>query len=170
LPATHTTAENPNGANVGNGFTGKSGVGTSDSESSPATWQHERVDLTPYVGSTILLRFEYVTDAAYSGPGMALANISIPALHWSDDPGHPDGWTAVGWLVTDNAVPVHYQVRGVLIAQDTTISAIPIDDRGHGVFQASSDPDLKKLVLIVMPFAAKTSEPVRFSVTVEASG
>jgi hypothetical protein len=170
LASNHATSDNPNGANFGFGFTGVSGDGASGSDTSSATWQHESVDLAPYVGSSIQLRFEYVTDAAYSGPGVALANIRIPALHWNDDPGHSDGWTAVGWLATDNRVPVHFQVRGLLIAHDTTVSAIPVDDNGNGMFVAAESQDLQKLVLVVIPFVAKTSEPVRFSVIVEKAG
>jgi len=73
LPGRYTTAKNAVGNNLGNGWTGKSG-------GNPAQWVEERVDLTPYAGKTILLRFEYVTDDAVNRPGFCLDDIAIPEL------------------------------------------------------------------------------------------
>src|SRR5207248_10507791 len=58
LPGQYTTNDDPNGQNLGNGTTGKSGGGDTPQ------WVRDRFDLTPWAGKPIQLRFEYVTDDA----------------------------------------------------------------------------------------------------------
>ena len=53
LEGDHTTTDDPVGNSYGPGYTGSSGG-----------WVRERVDLTPYAGGNVLVRFEYVTDDA----------------------------------------------------------------------------------------------------------
>ena len=43
-----------------------------------AQWVSEQIDLSPFAGKQILLRFEYVTDGALNKPGFLLDNIAIP--------------------------------------------------------------------------------------------
>ena len=73
LPGQHTNSNDKSGNAYGPGWTGKSGGGDT-----PA-WIQEQVDLTPFAGKQIQLRFEYVTDDAVNGPGFLLDNIAIPA-------------------------------------------------------------------------------------------
>jgi bacillopeptidase F (M6 metalloprotease family) len=76
LPGRNTIADRDTGNNYGVGWTGSSG----------ADWVDEEVDLTPFAGSDVLLRFDYVTDQSYNGQGFALRNVSIPELDL-DEPG-----------------------------------------------------------------------------------
>ncbi len=43
-------------------------------------WQKETIDLSPFAGEQMLLRFEYVTDPILTYGGLALDNIAVPEL------------------------------------------------------------------------------------------
>ena len=74
LETTLTTDDNPNGTSFGPGITGGS-----------TGWVEDSVDLTPYAGSEVLIRFEYVTDDAVNGRGLCLDDFAIDEIGWADD-------------------------------------------------------------------------------------
>ena len=90
LPGQHTTEENPLGLAYGPGYTGKSGDGDGPS------WVDEQVDLTPFAGEKILLRFEYITDEGVNLDGFAIDDIEIPELGFFDDAEDDGRWQAEG--------------------------------------------------------------------------
>ncbi|MDE3229518.1 MAG: immune inhibitor A [Chloroflexota bacterium] len=108
LPVTTGTKANPNGENLGIGMTGVSGGGDQ-----PA-WTRESVDLTPYDGAKVLLRFETVTDDAVHDAGFALDAVSIVAIKYSSDAAQDDGWTANGWIRTTNTLPQPWSAQVVV--------------------------------------------------------
>ena len=75
LDGLHTTSEDPVGNNFGAGFTGFS-----------RNWLQESVDLTPYVGGKVLVRFEYITDDAVYLDGVLIDDIAIPEIASSTTP------------------------------------------------------------------------------------
>lgn len=101
LPTAHTTRRDPNGQNYGNGYTGTSSGSHPD-------WVLETVDLSPFAGQQILLRFEYVTDDSYSADGMAIDQVEIPEIGFHDDLRADDGWQAEGFVRIDNRWPETY--------------------------------------------------------------
>ncbi|MGC8874240.1 MAG: hypothetical protein ACP5SI_07325, partial [Chloroflexia bacterium] len=104
LPAPGTTTSNPNGNNLGHGYTGLSGDGPE--------WIEEKVDLSPFAGQKVLVRFELVTDDAINRPGLALDDIELPEIGFFDDAETDDaGWQAAGFVRVDNYVPVHFVVQ-----------------------------------------------------------
>lgn len=116
LSGQRTSAGDPNGANYGAGLTGKSGG-----------WVDERVDLSAYVGRSILLRFEMVTDDAYNGDGFAFDDARIDEIGWRDD---GSGWQAEGFVRIENRVPERLVVR-VAIRRGRELRVI----------EAGADPD-----------------------------
>src|SRR5579884_4108752 len=70
LAGQYTTSANPTGHNLGVGYNGKTG--------NNAQWVAESVDLSPYAGQQVLLRFEYVTDNSYNAQGIAVARVAVP--------------------------------------------------------------------------------------------
>lgn len=74
IQGTLTTNTNPNGNNLGNGITGNSG----------GVWIQETMDLTPYVGSKILLGFKFRSDEATNEEGLYVDDITITG-GFSDD-------------------------------------------------------------------------------------
>lgn len=74
-------------------------TGTSDG------WVQETIDLSPYAGQEILLRFEYVTDPILTFGGLALDNIAIAEIGYMDDAETDTGWTAEGFVCATGYVP-----------------------------------------------------------------
>src|SRR5256714_590975 len=101
-----TTNANPNGSNYGNGYTGYS-VKKAGNHSG---WLHESIDLSPYAGHRILLRFEHITDDAFNLAGLTLDNIRVPEIGFVDGPG-TSGWQTHGWVRVANVLPTHWLVQ-----------------------------------------------------------
>ena len=61
------------------------------------------LDLTPYTGNNIILRFHYQTDYSVVYEGWHIDDIEIPEIGFSDDvESGIDGWTAAGWRIARN--------------------------------------------------------------------
>ena len=84
----------------GRGFTGGSNG-----------WQTDSVDLTPYAGSDVLVRFEYVTDDAVNGRGLCLDDFAMDQIGWSDDAEADGGWEANGFARVNNLIPEEFLVQ-----------------------------------------------------------
>ncbi len=77
-----------------------------------ADWAQQTVDLTPYAGKKIMIRFEYLTDDESTEEGMLIDDISIPEIGYSSDAETgDDGWQAEGWARIDNVLPQRYLVQ-----------------------------------------------------------
>ncbi len=162
-----TTTTNPNGASYGAAFTAKSGVSDSQAKD-PAIWVQEQMDLTPYAGKNILLRFEYITDDAYNAPGWAVDDITIPEINFADDVEKgANGWQAAGFVRTDNVLPQKYIVQVIEEGAATHIERITLDNQNRGQLTlTSSGGDLKKATIVINAFAPTTTEPVNFQLGV----
>jgi hypothetical protein len=98
LKTEYGTDEDPNRMAYGVGYTGTSGE-----------WLSESVDLSPYAGKMIQIRFEVLTDFTTNRDGLQLDNIEIPELNFFD--GAEDeqaGWEAQGFIRSDNLVPARW--------------------------------------------------------------
>jgi hypothetical protein len=150
----YTTNTNPNGLNWGNGYTGISGTGNSPS------WVQESVDLTPYTGKTIQVRFEEVTDDAVNLQGFAVDQISIPQLNFQDAITSDNGWVSNGFIRSNNVLPEHYDVQALIYAGSTfTIKSVTVDlATGHGTLTIPGFGTLAShVVLIVSANAPETT-------------
>ncbi len=155
LPGRFTTTTNPNGNNFGHAWTGRSGEGGEGPE-----WVKEVVDLTPYAGRPILLRFEYITDDAYNAPGFVMDDISIPELGYHHDAeSGDDGWRAHGFLRTDNILPQEWLVQLIEKGDTTRVRRMVVteDSRG-GLTLTGLGREVEKAVLIISPIAPRTTE------------
>ncbi|MSQ12255.1 MAG: hypothetical protein EXR48_06170 [Dehalococcoidia bacterium] len=161
LPGKHTTPANPVGNSYGPGFTGSSGG-----------WLQEEVDLTPYAGSQMLLRFQYVTDEALNSHGLFLDDFSIPELGWEDDAESDGGWTANGFVRTSLRMPQRYSVQLVAFMEDggVGVRSVPLDDRNSGALRLEGfGAGLREVVVIVAPVTAPTRVPAGFTMVLEGS-
>ncbi len=119
LKGNDTTNTNPNGLNWGNGYTGSSGSGSAPS------WVQESVNLTPYVGKKIQVRFEEVTDDAVNLQGFAVDQIRIPELNFQDAVDSDNGWVSNGFVRSNNVLPEHYDVQA-LIYSGSNFTVMPM--------------------------------------------
>jgi immune inhibitor A len=160
LAAPATTRDDPNGSNLGNGYTDNSGGGRT-----PA-WIQQEVDLTPYAGKEIQLRFEYVTDAALNLHGMAIDDITITGL-LSDDAESDNGWKADGFVRSTNLVAQRFAVQLLRFTASGTSVERRAVDAGTLDLEVDTSADRRPPLLAVTGFAVRTTQPVPFSVSVE---
>jgi hypothetical protein len=173
LPGKYTTDYNPTGNSFGHAYTGKSGVeaGASEAPDAKPLWVLEEIDLTPYAGQQILLRFEYITDDAYNSPGFCVDDIAIPELGYHYGAEDNDGWEALGFIRTDNTLPQRYLVQLIELGAETRVRWIELDEdqRGQLVIEGFGD-EVERAVLVVSALAPKTTELAgyQYSITVSA--
>ncbi|MCS7059819.1 MAG: immune inhibitor A [Anaerolineae bacterium] len=167
------TRSDPNGANLGCGYTGSSGGGDTP------TWIEETVDLGRYVGRTIHLRFELVTDAGVNREGLAIDNIQIPEIGWRDDASTPAGWRAEGFAhirsVTQGApsLPQHWRVQIITFrndgrAQVERLSLAPDNTATVRLALGRSQP-ARRAVIAISPVTLITTQPARYRLTIAAA-
>ncbi|MGQ9457047.1 MAG: hypothetical protein ACUVS5_02040 [Anaerolineae bacterium] len=130
LRGAHMSDKNPMGNNYGWGYTGVSGGRKGDEP----RWVDERIDLTPYAGREVLLRFEYVTDDAYHAVGWALDDIAIPEIGFHEGAEAEDpAWEARGFVRCTNFVPQRFGVQLVEWAGgEIHIREMPLDAENRG--------------------------------------
>ena len=165
LPGASTTTENPNGNNLGNGFTGKSGGGE------VARWIEEEVKLADFAGKQILLRFEYVTDDAFNSVGFLVDDISISGIGFSDDAETDGDWEARGFFRTDGILPQFYIVQ--LVRYEDGMPLLErVMVRGHDEMEVSFSlgrygQELQSATLIVSGATPVTTEVAHFTIRLE---
>jgi len=113
--------QDTSGNAYGCGYTGKSGGGDA------SQWLNETADLSQYAGKKIELRFEYVTDPAVNLEGLALDDVSIPAIHYSSDFESDDGgWRADGFARVEDDLPQNFRLALIVKGDKTTVQNITL--------------------------------------------
>jgi hypothetical protein len=169
LVGNHTTTDDPHGGNYGHGLTGVSGLpGEPTSIEERGRWITETMDLSPYAGQQVLVRFWQITDEGFNAPGILLDNIRIPELGYSDDvEAGNGGWQASGFVRVDGALAQDWELRLVRTAADgaVQIETLPVDAAGEASATLSEG---EQGVLLVMATTPYTTEPASYQVTVTA--
>lgn len=134
-------------------------------------WQAQSVDLTPYAGQKILLRFETVTLPGHEDQGFAVDNLAIPAIGWSDD-GTGDGWSMGGWSAANNQVTQQWIVQTATSGTQTTYPRVqqwigPNSDASEGEWRISLEAG-ETLTVVVSGANEDTTERASFSLELKA--
>lgn len=164
LEGDQTTREDPAGSAYGAGYTGRSGGGDE-----PA-WVEERIDLGPYAGQTVLLRFEYVTDSSTYTDGWAIADVAVR------DGSRPlaDGlaaWDSDGWVSLSGPLPQTYVVRVIAEREDGTpvVLDVPLDGEQAGELRFDAT-GLRDAVIAVAGTAEGTNQTAAYRLSLDAGG
>ena len=161
LKTNATTTADPNGNNLGNGMTGRSGGGAK-----PA-WVKQTADLSAYAGKKVKLRFEYVTDGALNFNGLAIDDIAIPEIGFTDDAEQAGAWTASGFIRSTNVVKQRYVVQVIRPGASPAVERHIVEDGTLG-FDVDGSTDRRAPILAVTPLAPRSTEPAGFTVQVAA--
>jgi hypothetical protein len=163
-----TTSDDPTGHNYGNGLNGVSGSpGAETGLKKRAQWVEERMDLSPYAGKKVLLRFWAINDEGYHAQGLLLDDFRIPELNFRDGAEQDDGgWQAQGFVRTTGVVPQAWELRLIRTSGgQTTVEAAPVDDEGRASVQLGND---ETGVLAVMGTTDVSTEPAEYQYTATA--
>jgi hypothetical protein len=158
LNSKYCTTSNPSGNSYGCGWNGQS-----------AGWLDEEVDLSKFAGSEVTLRFDYVTDAAVNGKGMAIDDFAIDAIGYASDlESDLGGWTGDGFVRVQNKLPqtmnlsvVTYSKSGVNVEHYAFQGELSID---ASMFQGEG---VQKVVLVISGTTPFTREKASYIVNLE---
>lgn len=133
-------------------------------------WESQTVDLTPYAGSKILVRFEYLSIANRDDQGFAVDNLAVPELNFSDDAETDGGWTLNGWQRIDNHVPQRFIVEAAMTGTATRPPSVrqwigPSSDSVSGEWKLALDAQ-EGLTLVVSAISDETTQPATYSLQI----
>ncbi len=168
------TSENPIGNSFGMGYTGNSD-----------DWIEEVVDLSPYAGQIIQLRFQHITDDAVNGSGLCVRRISIleggPAdpsvideslghgesLGYGESLDHDEAWQADGFILISNRVKQDYVVQVIESRDENQVTQFNLDETNHGELIIPSMRGAERLVVAIASLAPKTRIETSYTLAVE---
>ena len=84
------------------------------------------MDLTPYAGGKVLIRFEYITDDAALLRGFAVDDIEIPELGFADGADTDGGWQAEGFRRIDQPLSQRFVVQLIERGEPNTVRRLEL--------------------------------------------
>jgi hypothetical protein len=136
-------------------------------------WVSQSVDLSAYAGQAILIRFNVIKQPGQFDLGMAVDNIALEAVGFSDDAEFAiPGWTLNGWRLLDNRVQQRFALTGVIVnpqAIDQTrfVRLItPLDVDLRRAWQFSLQPG-EVFLLSISALNDNTIVPAQFSLAIQ---
>ncbi len=133
------TTDNPSGNSYGCGYNDTTGG-----------YILEQVDLSDYAGKEVLLRFEYVTDAAVNGEGLLLDDISVEAVdYFSDFEADDGGWQANGFVRIQNRLPQTFRLSLIYPGANPRVESITLDENQNAQVAVNLSNPTQPVVLVV---------------------
>lgn len=132
-------------------------------------WVEETVDLTPFAGQEVLLRFEYVTDPILTYGGLALDNLAIPEIGFYDDAESGGGWQAEGFVRATGYLPAQWHLILIQFTdKGPAVTPVELSPENTAVItpEAGSQPPL----LIVAATAPMTLQTAHYQLFVNQAG
>jgi hypothetical protein len=155
------TPTNPNGNSFGWAYTGSSG-------SDRPQWIQEMVDLSPYAGQEVLVRFEYITDDAVNRPGFAIDDIAIPEIGYSSDlESDGGGWEPAGFIRHANVLPQDWLIQLVTFDPQPAIQRLTLEADQTGTWEIDLGGGAGRAVVLVSAFAPVTTEPASYQYQID---
>lgn len=151
LAGDHTTAKDPLGTSLGPSYTGESDG-----------WVEEEIDLSPYAGSAVLIRFNYITDESLNTAGWCIDDITVPQVEFADDAESDAGWQAAGFTrIQRDGIPQRFVLRTIVgTGSDANVTAITLDANNDATFVVEGPT-----VLAVGGLTHQTTQKGRFTIT-----
>lgn len=154
LSTSSCTSEDPSGNSFGCGLNGASNG-----------WQLETVDLSAYAGQVVTVRFDYVTDAAVNGIGLAVDDVRIAAIGYASDFEQDDGgWQAEGFVRIENVLPQTYRLSLVTYGDAITVTPLELDPDNTLSAEISLTGDVYQAVLVISGTTPFTRQSAAYQV------
>jgi immune inhibitor A len=147
--------ENPSGNSYGWAYNGRSTNGTD--------WIQEQVDLSAFAGQEVLIRFEYITDAAVNGEGFLLDDVEIPELgYFTDFEADDGGWEADGFVRIQNMLPQVFQLALIKVGSETTVETFVTGPEAAIEIPFEIGGDVREVIIAVSGATRFTREPAAY--------
>jgi immune inhibitor A len=131
------------------------------------TWIQERVNLTEFAGEEVLLRFEYITDAAVNGDGLLLDDVRVDVIDYAEDFEADDGgWEAAGFVRLYNRIPQTYQLVLVEHGDITRITELSLDELQHAEVPIRLGDEFYQATLVVIGTARHTWQSAPYVISI----
>lgn len=129
-------------------------------------WRHEIIDLSPYTGQEVLLRFEMVTDPILTYSGLAVDNIAVPEIEYFDD-GSKEGWIVEGFTLAGASLPQPWHLQLITFGDEGPIvERVHLSDGGQAAFVTTSEVGQRRPILIVAASAPVTLQPAAYTLRI----
>ena len=152
-----TSADDPLDVSFGPGYTGNSD-----------RWLDDSVALEQWAGREIMVRFQYITDAAINDHGLCLRSLRL------SDAGKatatPLDWTPNGFAWTTNRVKQNFIVQVAFQGKEGTANRVlqlSLDESNRGGLTLEPDAQARRIVAIVQPTAPATRLPATYRLKLE---
>jgi hypothetical protein len=154
LDSTSCTWSNPTGNNYGCGLNGKS-----------KGWREEVIDLDPYAGEKVTIRFDYVTDAAVNGVGMAIDDIRVDATdYFTDFESDNGGWVSKGFVRIQNRLPQKFLVNIISFGDEISVTPLILDENNQASLDFSINSKQGSFVVVVSGATPFTNQQADYEI------
>jgi len=142
-------------------YTGKSGA--------PPEWIQEEIDLSPFAGKEIQVRFAYLTDESITGEGFVIDGIAIPEIGYTEDQEEEgSGWEATGFVRSDNFVPQRYLALLIGIGNTVAVERLPVSENQTAEWTIPLGSEgWREAVLVFSGLAPLTKQPAPYQLVIE---
>lgn len=151
------TTEDPSGNSYGCGLNGSSNG-----------WQLESVDLSSFTGKKVIIRFDYITDAAVNGVGMAIDDIRVDAIgYFTDFETNEDGWQGDGFVRIQNILPQSYRVSMITFGNEVTVTPVVLDESNQASIDVAIGGEVESIVLVISGTTPFTRQAADYQIDID---
>lgn len=157
LDSQNCTSLNPSGNSYGCGWNGQSNG-----------WINEAIDLSQYVGLNVTVRFDYVTDAAVNGKGMAIDDIRLDAIGYSTDlETDEDGWLAEGFVRVQNTLPQSFSISLIYASTPPIVEHYQLAAGEKLILDVEIGNDVDEVTLVISGTTPVTREKATYQIDIQ---
>jgi immune inhibitor A len=132
-------------------------------------WIAEQIDLSAYTGKQVLIRFEYLTDGFLTLDGVALDQIEIVELGYTDGAESPHSlWNPEGFVRVPAQVAQQWAVTLVVEPPDGAPTVQPlVVDAGNTTGAHVTIPEGGTATLVIAAMAPFSTQPASYKLSVQ---
>ncbi len=121
------------------------------------------MNLSQFAGQKVTLQFDYVTDAAVNGKGMAIDEIAINAIgYFTDLENDAGGWEAEGFARVQNRLPQTFAVSVIRNSNPITVEHYYVDAGEDLVLESEIGEDVESVIVVISGATLITREKATY--------
>jgi len=142
--------------------------GTAGYSLSTNGWIKESVILDAYVGQSVILSFELITDDAVNYAGMVVDDMAIPEIgYYTDFETDNGGWTSEGWVWVTNQIPQQAWIQVIQsLPNRVTVSRWFLPTGDGDIHPIILNREVESVVIAISAIAPVTTVPMEYHLTI----